>query len=391
MVEENWKPIEGFSRYLISNLGRIKTIITNNILKAHPNAKGYLIVKARNDSGLLKNLKLHRCVAMAFIGDPTDDRNKVNHKDGIKTNNRYDNLEWVNTAENNKHAWDNNLIGSRVPITVTDLYTGEKLRFKMASHCATYFNILQKRLNRLCRNHEIEPWKDRYLFKIEDVKRRRGTLIRCIDLRTQELIIANSYADMEQRIKLPFKAMIKTLRKDGLCNGYYFWIGDNTTDALARIAKFTKSEIEESISRYSCNGAPVAREYTVYNYKTRERKVIRGFKEVAKHIGINQWKIQNFLRIKAIHPIHGYFVTEGDITEYPTFSEDLIEASLNGLIIKNKPGVKFTDLTTGITTCWPTLSKGSVALNTTLIKIKERINKPELYLDYKTELIPYSV
>lgn len=46
----------------------------------------------------------HRLVAEAFVGGKTTERDEVNHKDGDKTNNRSDNLEWVTTQENKDHA-----------------------------------------------------------------------------------------------------------------------------------------------------------------------------------------------------------------------------------------------------------------------------------------------
>ena len=90
--------------YFVTDTG----IITNN--------KGHELHQRQNNSGymvvdLYKNKKphtitVHRIVAETFL-DKTDDT--VNHKDGDKTNNSVDNLEWVSYGSNNKHSYDTGL------------------------------------------------------------------------------------------------------------------------------------------------------------------------------------------------------------------------------------------------------------------------------------------
>lgn len=106
MEREIWRDIKGYEGlYQISNLGRIRKYI---ILKQFLSHRGYLTTQLskKNKS---KTFLVHRLVAKTFI-PKINDKNQVNHKDGNKTNNKVENLEWCTNKENNTHAWKNGLM-----------------------------------------------------------------------------------------------------------------------------------------------------------------------------------------------------------------------------------------------------------------------------------------
>lgn len=103
-----YKPIKGYEgRYLISDKGEIKSIIFKKIKKLTPciNSQGYIESILIDKNGKRKNEKWHRLLAKTFITNPKNKR-CVNHKNGIKTDNRLENIEWVTEKENSVHARD---------------------------------------------------------------------------------------------------------------------------------------------------------------------------------------------------------------------------------------------------------------------------------------------
>ena len=103
-MEEVWKDITDFPNYQVSNLGNVKSIKKNIILKARPVEKkyGYVCydVLLYNDTQKLGfHKKIHRLVAEAFIPNP-DNRTEIDHIDRDPANNKVDNLRWATRSEN---------------------------------------------------------------------------------------------------------------------------------------------------------------------------------------------------------------------------------------------------------------------------------------------------
>jgi hypothetical protein len=194
-MEEVWKWIDGYiNMYQVSNLGRVRSVdrdvycevspnklqhIFGKVLKQGLNKKGYPIVYLSKD-GKQKTITVHRLVASAFINNPLS-LPQVNHKDGCKTNNYVDNLEWCDNSYNQKHAWQNGLQPSYEEsngrgrparaVVMLDLNTGEILKtFETLASVKRETGINQFNVRSVClglRNH-AGGYKWKFLYEGDD-------------------------------------------------------------------------------------------------------------------------------------------------------------------------------------------------------------------------------
>ena len=106
-MQEIWKPIKGYvGLYEVSNLGNVRNA-KGRMLNPFPIHQGYLVVDLCHDWKKTHN-RLNRIVAEAFIPNP-ENKTEVNHKNGNKTDNRAENLEWTSKSENMIHAYKTGL------------------------------------------------------------------------------------------------------------------------------------------------------------------------------------------------------------------------------------------------------------------------------------------
>lgn len=117
LTGEQWKPVPGASRYEVSNLGRLRSLINVNKTTGEPYllrwalSRGYCSTRIHYDDGVKRTVFAHRLVAAAFLGARPAGM-MVLHGNDIRTDNRLENLRYGTRADNAADARRN---GSHLP------------------------------------------------------------------------------------------------------------------------------------------------------------------------------------------------------------------------------------------------------------------------------------
>lgn len=168
---EQWCDIPGYEGiYAVSDQGDVRRLSLGangaskpgRILKPRPLKSGYLRINL-GKNGIIKDYLIHRIVLLAFVGEPFEGA-VCNHKNGIKSDNRLVNLEWVTQGQNNEHS--RNVLGGGIGVrakaaklkptevrTIRSLYrTGQ---FRMGD-IAKAFGVSRKAISKIV---NYKTWK----------------------------------------------------------------------------------------------------------------------------------------------------------------------------------------------------------------------------------------
>lgn len=158
LKDEIWKPIPDYEGlYYVSNMGRVKK-------HGYPNgdkimrqnfSKEYLVLGLTDYNKKRKTHRVHRLVAMAFKKNNTNF--EVNHINGIKTDNRDINLEWIKHAENSKHMYVSGNVRKKltpnIVIEIKNMLNGGIMQKEIAKK----YNISR---STICEINKGKKWKN---------------------------------------------------------------------------------------------------------------------------------------------------------------------------------------------------------------------------------------
>lgn len=129
--------IPNHSRYVINRSGAVINRSNGQELSGSRNPAGYINIRLVDDAGHCKTWGRHRLLAFVFLkNDGNVDELYVNHDNGVKGDDRLENLEWVTPQQNVEHAGQAGLTAKCQPMSVRNVFTGEVRKFPSAIECA---------------------------------------------------------------------------------------------------------------------------------------------------------------------------------------------------------------------------------------------------------------
>lgn len=137
-IAEIWKPIPNYTGYWASNFGNVKNETT--ILNQNLDTYGYLKAAVKVN-GIWKSVLIHRLVLLAFVGES---KLEVDHINGIKSDNRLENLEYVSCRENSIRYYKKMSNGLPVGVQARGDKFRAVIRYKKKLICSNNYKTIKE-------------------------------------------------------------------------------------------------------------------------------------------------------------------------------------------------------------------------------------------------------
>lgn len=163
--------IPGFSNYYMNKSGEVFSLFRNKVLPTrpvHPSHR-YKNTYLCSDKGDRCTIHTHRLICLMFKNDGKDKSNlQVDHVDGNRYNNSFDNLEWVTPSENVLRSFKLGLRDRRtVPVLVRNFKTKEIREFSGLREAGPALGLHHSTVFSRCSNHNGKVYPDGYQYKFK--------------------------------------------------------------------------------------------------------------------------------------------------------------------------------------------------------------------------------
>lgn len=166
----NFRYLDGFSKYGVTPDGHVYNHETQNWI-GETERDGYVSLAMCSNEGFSTRFMRHRLVAMLYLPTPSPEKNVVNHLNGIKGDDRWDNLEWTTYRGNQEHAGALGLTEKCYPTSVRNSNTGEVLQYPSAIAAAEALGLTKDAVLWRLKNGEERIYPEGFQYRHRDDSR----------------------------------------------------------------------------------------------------------------------------------------------------------------------------------------------------------------------------
>lgn len=168
-VMEETRVLEGFSHYDISRDGSVFSRLTNTRLAGSTNPAGYVNYRLTRDDGHTVTIGRHRLLGLAFLTVPDNPEAMViNHRNGVKGDDRLENLEWTTPKGNVEHAGALGLSSKCTPISTRNPSTGQVTHYPSYREAARDLSLSKDAISWRVMRGEDRMYPEGLQYRIRD-------------------------------------------------------------------------------------------------------------------------------------------------------------------------------------------------------------------------------
>lgn len=347
---EGFNVIPGFSAYAVSKdgraysrftkkIGKVRKMYSRKIDRVRAPDNYYLNMNVRTESLHGGVLGIHRAIMLAFSEYGKDVNTlTVNHKNGRKRDNTYDNLEWSTNTDNCLHALDHGMRDVGAPVLVKDYNTGEVEYHQNMSEAAKWLKIGRNRLRNTLerfgglihgryavkRTTSNLDWPEYTAEEVATIqaefqnwKDNLRCMARCI--RTGALIHSDSPTRLSREVGLAPGTVVALLESKSPwpCNGFEFYYYRNG------VPDFLRTYTDKEIKLFS-NPVSIRVPIALYQDGDRENAILfKSIRDVSYYLEVDEHQVHKLLRKSLIVPTSKLGMKNGKIIERLVYENNL--------------------------------------------------------------------
>lgn len=195
------KTFSNLSRYRVAADGSVLNVETQQWLSGSINPDGYVHYRLTDDVGRTTTIGRHRLVAEFHYGPPPTPDSIVNHLNGVKGDDRPDNLEWTTYRGNAEHAGALGLTEKCLPVSTRDVITGEIVHYPSAISVARALGLSKDAILWRLRGGEERVYPEGLQYRIRDNSREWSDVLTSQYGRNKAVLVLDTRNDQVVRFE----------------------------------------------------------------------------------------------------------------------------------------------------------------------------------------------